>query len=70
VRVACGKAGVSWKMPKTKNPSKILCDVGQQMVHLERVFMNNVTPMYARRQVAIQMLEDTLKPGFPDDGFM
>jgi hypothetical protein len=40
------------------------------MVHLERVFMNNVTPMYAGRQVAITTLEDTLKAGFADDGFL
>jgi hypothetical protein len=33
------------------------------------VFLNNVTPMYAGRQVTIKILEDTLKPAFADDSF-
>jgi hypothetical protein len=69
VRVACGKVGVSWKTGKAKNPLGILYDIGQQMVHIERVFLNNVTPMYAGRQVTIKILEDTLKPAFADDSF-
>jgi hypothetical protein len=68
--VACGKAGVSWKTPKAKNPSDILCDIGQQMVHIECIFLNDVTPMYANRQSTIKTLEDTLKPTFADNGFL
>jgi hypothetical protein len=51
VRVACRKAGVSWKTSKAKNPTNIYCDIGQQMVHIERVFLNDVTPMYTGRPV-------------------
>jgi hypothetical protein len=70
MRVACGKAGVTWKTPKAKNLARILCNVGQHMVYIEHVFLNDVTPMYAKQQVSIKSLEDTLKPKFADDGFV
>ena len=57
----------AWKIQK---PANVVCDVGQQMVHIKHVFMNDVIPMYAGRQMAIKTLEDTLKPGFADDGFL
>jgi hypothetical protein len=62
-----GKAGVSWKTPKSKSLTSIVCEVGAQLVMIEQVLYPNIKPMYQAHQLHLDVLEDALNSAFVND---
>ena len=58
--VAKGRAGVHYKVSKSKLPLDKPCKNGIQWISIEDVFVPAIVPMYATKQNGISILEDAL----------
>jgi hypothetical protein len=66
--IAKGKAGVHYKLPKGKMEGRV-CDIGVQWVHVQRVFLPGVRPMYWKKQSHVMVVEDAITD-FAEDAWI
>ena len=68
--IAQGKAGVHFKMQRSKIPANMPCEHGVQWVNVQSVFVPGIIPMYSSKQTAIRIMEDAISRESKSDGWV